>query len=309
MLHPFKPTNWASYLWLVVNWRKMNDLLAKASNLPVIGDWVPLLIGHQEQSYDLTYVPINQRLEENPSTVAPLDLVKQLVRKSAHRVIVYECACRQGWGCQEYPHDLGCIYLGDATKDVDPSLAKHATVEETLEHIDRGVAVGLVPTVGQVDIDALWLGCNPKSHFATICLCCDCCCFVRRYGTVWSPQITSLWHKLEGLSIQITDECTGCGGCVEKCFVGAISLDDGKAHINQRLCKGCGVCVEQCPVKAISIEVTDGERMEKAFFERIESRVDIVSTIPNKKVNNTEREQIPHPRHGTAKVKYKHSRE
>ena len=75
-------------------------------------------------------------------------------------------------------------------------------------------------------------------------------------------------------------------------------------------CIGCGMCVENCPSDAISIEVTDGDHMKKSFFDRIESLgVDITSSIPGKEVNTEGRNRVPHPRWGHEKVKIKHSRE
>ena len=59
--------------------------------------------------------------------------------------------------------------------------------------------------------------------------------------------------------VAVVDEvlCTGCGGCVESCSFGAISMHkrEGRLDLSQidpLLCKGCGNCVVACPVKAIS---------------------------------------------------------
>jgi heterodisulfide reductase subunit A2 len=52
--------------------------------------------------------------------------------------------------------------------------------------------------------------------------------------------------------------CTGCGGCVEACPFGAISLagSDGskRALIDATGCKGCGGCVPVCPEDAIDLK-------------------------------------------------------
>jgi heterodisulfide reductase subunit A len=51
--------------------------------------------------------------------------------------------------------------------------------------------------------------------------------------------------------------CTGCGGCVEACPFGAVSLvpSDGRevAAIDAAGCKGCGGCVPTCPEDAIDL--------------------------------------------------------
>ncbi|RLC93068.1 MAG: hypothetical protein DRI77_12220 [Chloroflexi bacterium] len=48
-----------------------------------------------------------------------------------------------------------------------------------------------------------------------------------------------------------TARCTGCGMCVPLCPTGAITLVEGKAHVNEEMCTGCGVCIEPCPEGAI----------------------------------------------------------
>jgi ferredoxin len=48
-----------------------------------------------------------------------------------------------------------------------------------------------------------------------------------------------------------TDNCIGCGSCVGACQFNAISLQDGKAVIDQNICVKCGACKDACPVEAI----------------------------------------------------------
>ncbi len=302
------PTDWQTYLELMPLWAQFVDGLAKASNMPGIGEEITPML--REEVMDYTWIPINKRLEAQKSTVLPLDMLKELVTKTSHRVIARQCPCRQGFACEHYPKDLGCIYMGESTKDFDPALAIHATVDEAIKHIDECISVGLVPDVGQIDFDADLFGVGPKSHFGTICFCCDCCCVARRFSTTFCQEYRDRQFKLEGVSVNVdVDKCTGCGICVDRCFVGAISLQDNEAVIDENKCKACGVCVEQCPQDAISIEVTNGELMKRSFFDRIESKIDLYSSIPGKEVNMTPRGKIPHPRHGLKIPKYRHSRE
>lgn len=53
------------------------------------------------------------------------------------------------------------------------------------------------------------------------------------------------------------DTCIGCGKCVPFCPAKAISVENGKAEINEDLCFNCGVCLrlEICPVSAFQQEV------------------------------------------------------
>lgn len=72
-------------------------------------------------------------------------------------------------------------------------------------------------------------------------------------------------HQASVVSVDET-LCTGCGGCVESCSFGAISMRrrDGVldvAQIDSLLCKGCGNCVVTCPVKAIRLPVNSDAQL------------------------------------------------
>ncbi|MGI6605349.1 MAG: DUF362 domain-containing protein [bacterium] len=53
--------------------------------------------------------------------------------------------------------------------------------------------------------------------------------------------------------MKVGETCVGCGSCVDYCPVGAISLVDGQAQIDQDECVECGVCLraQACPVEAL----------------------------------------------------------
>lgn len=52
-----------------------------------------------------------------------------------------------------------------------------------------------------------------------------------------------------------TDECIGCGICVDTCPQGVLDIVDGVCDpVNEDACIGCEACVEECPMDAIEID-------------------------------------------------------
>lgn len=49
----------------------------------------------------------------------------------------------------------------------------------------------------------------------------------------------------------VVEKCVGCGRCINSCPFGAISMENGKAIIDESLCRGCMKCVRSCPKNAI----------------------------------------------------------
>ena len=54
-----------------------------------------------------------------------------------------------------------------------------------------------------------------------------------------------------------TDKCIGCKSCM-KIGCPAISIKEGKAHVDNTLCVGCGVCEQLCPVAAFESTGKEG---------------------------------------------------
>ena len=64
-------------------------------------------------------------------------------------------------------------------------------------------------------------------------------------------------HETEKPAVH-ADECVGCGVCAENCAHDAISVEDGRAHVDYDKCKGCGRCIGVCPTKAMRPGAEDG---------------------------------------------------
>lgn len=81
--------------------------------------------------------------------------------------------------------------------------------------------------------------------------------------------------KLKGLQIIVDHErCKMCGACTKSCFMGALSLSDGKIIRDNSLCKGCGLCITTCPNKAVSAAVDDLQAAVTELKGRIEALID-----------------------------------
>ena len=50
-----------------------------------------------------------------------------------------------------------------------------------------------------------------------------------------------------------SDECVGCGVCVDMCPMDAITLEDDIAVLEDERCLGCGICAHHCDTEAVSL--------------------------------------------------------
>ncbi len=72
------------------------------------------------------------------------------------------------------------------------------------------------------------------------------------------PAMAALWIRLvhkkqEAPAVIITEDCLGCGRCVEDFECPALSMDEenGIARVDPDRCHGCGTCIAVCPAQAI----------------------------------------------------------
>ena len=105
----------------------------------------------------------------------------------------------------------------------------------------------------------------------TVCFCCECCCLTRFYGEVPLKYRSDAFTRFDGIEVETIDGCKGCGKCVERCFIDAIRVVDGKAVIDQASCRACGRCALTCPGKAIRVSVNE-DSLERTY-DRIRANV------------------------------------
>ncbi len=214
------------------------------------------------------FMPVQVELEKTGSLILPDPWLERLIAESSFRFILHRCQCRFLEPCRNYPKEMGCLFLGAGAREIDPSLGKEVGSDEALAHHRSARGLGLIPMVGRLRWDSIWLGVRQKDRLLAICFCCECCCYFKIYRHLPAEAAAGL-EKLEGLSVRVTEACNGCGLCISRCFIGASSLHVGKAVIGAE-CRGCGRCAMGCPRKAITISVSSEEPL-KAYLRRVAS--------------------------------------
>ncbi len=59
-----------------------------------------------------------------------------------------------------------------------------------------------------------------------------------------------LRQRRDMMALKITEDCIGCGTCVDQCPVAAI-VESGEIFTITDDCNECCACVDSCPVNAI----------------------------------------------------------
>jgi NAD-dependent dihydropyrimidine dehydrogenase PreA subunit len=269
-------------LWFVQLIKKMfpnRFAAARATKVPIVGGifdrWLfegdDLMVLPRDQAIET--IEINHSLGRPGETVLPSEVVEHFIEQASVHWVMDACICRDASQCEDYPTDLGCLFLGEAALGINPQLGRRVTEEEALAHVRRCREAGLVHLVGRNKLDTVWLGVGPGDRLLTVCNCCPCCCLWRVLPHV-APRIGAKVTRMPGLTVTVNGRCAGCGACTEGvCFVDAIHLVDGRAAISDA-CRGCGRCVDVCPQEAIEITIDGGQLVGEAIG-RISPLVDV----------------------------------
>ena len=192
---------------------------------------------------------INEELEVPMEEVILAQNVEEIINKFDDIAVGY-CYCRHhkdllGDSCKINAPRENCFTFGKSARfTTKQGFARMVTKEEALKILREAEENGLVHKAFHPHSDI-------SKAEASICNCCTCCCETFdqfRKGALPIINVTNY------LSCVNPDLCIGCGTCIEKCPIGAMSLnDDNIAEVNESNCIGCGVCAHFCPETAISL--------------------------------------------------------
>ena len=209
-------------------------------------------------------LPLNLDLSgDGEKVVLPLDIIRLALKKADFIGGMDSCLCREANDCKDYPHDIGCLFLGDAGRViVKHDLGRQLSYEEAMAHVDKAAAAGLMGQAVWVEVEQLLWGIrnDQMDKFLEICFCCPCCCIAVRLARNATAAERHRFHPAGWTAVPDRTKCTGCGLCVSGpngCPVEAISFgEDGKVCIDQEKCVGCGICKNRCKPGVIKIKQT-----------------------------------------------------
>ncbi|MHA1268874.1 MAG: ATP-binding protein [Candidatus Helarchaeota archaeon] len=202
-------------------------------------------------------IEINKSMEIEEK-VLPAQTVEEIINKFDD-IAVGNCFCRQyrkmlGQPCEINAPMEVCFTFGKSARHVvEQGFARRVSKEEALEIMKKAEEAGLVHKAFHNKSDIY-------REENSICNCCKCCC---DNFNLWKMGAIPIVNSTNYLSEVNQEICIGCGTCVEKCPMEAISLnDENKAEVNEKYCIGCGVCAHFCPESAISLK----EGMRKVYI-------------------------------------------
>jgi len=186
-----------------------------------------------------------------------------LETEEAHKIIdavsnlsLVPCPCRtrtEKLGIRECKNDTPvgfCIMMEiSALYFQSIGVGRKVTAEEAKKYFDEMQDLGLVGTTENFE----------ETGHTVICLCCQCCCSQLRGRTRWdNPQAVAPSNFIA----ESTEDCIMCGHCVDRCFFGAIALDEDqeKSVVDTEKCMGCGVCTITCDQEALRLKRVEREK-------------------------------------------------
>lgn len=176
--------------------------------------------------------------------IQPYDRVYHYIENSQY-IAVSTCYCRHhgellGRPCDK-PKEV-CMSFGPGAKfNAERGFARLISKEEARQILDLSEREGLVHCSS-----------NTGKYIDFICNCCICHCGILQ--SIKNAAIPSMGATTGFIMVVDQESCTGCGDCVERCQMEALTLDGDVVMRDASRCIGCGLCVSACPTEALKME-------------------------------------------------------
>lgn len=176
--------------------------------------------------------------------IMPYDKLREILM-SCNTFRVRDCICRKQQDLEQtrkcnFPLHVELIFY-TGKESTDTPVSPFVTKEEALAILDKTEEIGLVHTVSNV-AEGVYYTCN----------CCGCCCGILRgiteFGIEKSVAAANYYSVID------PDQCRGCGTCIKRCQMHAISAQDKVSVVNRTKCIRCGLCVTGCPFHVARLE-------------------------------------------------------
>lgn len=206
-----------------------------------MNEYIPTLfdMGTWKKAPQLRTIPVDESVFQSRD-ILPYEELRTLI-ETREKIVVAPCICRREHnmmdeGCGR-PEESCLVFGRGADYYIGNGTGREITVDEALAILE------------QAEKDARVLQPSNSQNITNICTCCGCCCQVlKAYKRHPNPaSIVSTPFRLE----VITEDCAGCGDCIERCQMDALSLVDDVVSHDERRCIGCGLCTTVCPSEAL----------------------------------------------------------
>lgn len=199
--------------------------------------------------------------------IHPYDRVSEYIAKSDYIAVVI-CYCRHhgelvGRPCDK-PKDV-CMAFGPNAKFIaERGFGRLVSKEDALQVLDRAEKAGLIHCSS-----------NIGKYIDFICNCCDCHCGIIQ--SIKNAAVPSMGATSSFIMSVNEEECMGCGDCVERCQMDALTMEGDIVVRDAERCIGCGVCTSVCPTEALRLELR--EEAPVPPFDRREFNMAMMSSL------------------------------
>ena len=251
---PNRPTLYMASQYVIGIWEyHVNDLDPEL--IRDMREYIPTMFQAEtwKKAPQLRTIPVGRSISAAPEVLS-YENAEELVRHQKH-ILVAPCICRRehkmlGEGCDK-PVETCLVFGAGAFYYERNGLGRRISVDECLEILKKADKAGLV------------LQPSNSQKIINICCCCgDCCQVLKTLSSYPKPAelvSTPFYAELD------VESCSGCGVCVKRCQMDALSMDEEaeKAVLNLDRCIGCGLCVTTCPTKSLTLARKPEDRQPK----------------------------------------------